>query len=327
MRHTRSNLAVVFLLLTSFAACAEEADTDVLHGPYFGQTPPGQTPQIFAPGIVSTSANEGCILFTRDGLHVLFRQQGFTNLFFEGEDLDAGWRITRIAPPFERLDWRNGDFTIAPNGTTVFFTSRRPLEDGNEQGDDSSLWTVEWNGTSWSTPSAVPPPVRGPEFQAYASATNDGTIYYFAGVPGKADFDLYRSERSTDGYSAPELLDAPLNTDAHEWDPYVAPDESYLIFMSHNRPDGLNQGDLFISFRNEADEWSEPVLLGDSISTTANENRPFVSLDGRYFFFNSDRDASGPELEELRPDLRPGNGSGDIYWVDASVLERYRPTR
>jgi hypothetical protein len=34
----------------------------LLHGPYMGQRPPGLVPEIFAPGVVSTAAGEGCIV-------------------------------------------------------------------------------------------------------------------------------------------------------------------------------------------------------------------------------------------------------------------------
>jgi hypothetical protein len=32
----------------------------VLKGPYLGQTPPGKTPTLFAPGIITTDISEGC---------------------------------------------------------------------------------------------------------------------------------------------------------------------------------------------------------------------------------------------------------------------------
>jgi hypothetical protein len=67
--------------------------------------------------------------------------------------------------------------------------------------------------------------------------------------------------------------------------------------------------------------------MGEPINSAATENRPFVTLDGRYLFFMSDRVVHDPSLEELRADLRPGNGSRDVYWVDAKIIDRLRPTR
>ena len=48
----------------------------ILRGAYFGQEPPGLEPEIFAPGVVSTAAGEGCIVFSADGRRVVFRRFG-----------------------------------------------------------------------------------------------------------------------------------------------------------------------------------------------------------------------------------------------------------
>ncbi|MFA7160900.1 MAG: hypothetical protein WC299_16510, partial [Kiritimatiellia bacterium] len=47
-----------------------------LRGPHLGQKPPGMTAEIFAPGIVSTSAPEICISFTPDGQEVYYTVGG-----------------------------------------------------------------------------------------------------------------------------------------------------------------------------------------------------------------------------------------------------------
>ena len=108
---------------------------------------------------------------------------------------------------------------------------------------------------------------------------------------------------------------------------YVPADGSYLIFMSYLRPDGYGGGDFYISFKEENGSWSEPINMGAQVNSPADENRPFVTLDGRYFFFTSDRALHAPFVEELRADLRPGNGSRDVYWVDAKIIDRLRSIR
>jgi len=48
--------------------------------------------------------------------------------------------------------------------------------------------------------------------------------------------------------------------------------------------------------------------MGERINTEAGEYKPFVTYDGKYFFFSSSR-----------------SGNGDIYWVDAKTIEELRP--
>jgi len=118
--------------------------------------------------------------------------------------------------------------------------------------------------------------------------------------------DLYLSEYNDGKYANPVNLEV-LNTQFHEWDPYIAPDESYLIFCS-TRPGGMGQDDLYISYRNNQNQWSKPILLDDRFNSSRSENRPYVTHDGRYFFFTSSR-----------------KGNRDIYWVDAKIIEELKP--
>ena len=59
------------------------------------------------------------------------------------------------------------------------------------------------------------------------------------------------------------------------------------------------------------DTWSEPVNMGEKINTPeGGEWSPYVSPDGKYFFFVAGGDAD-PH-------------GADIYWVDTKIFERLR---
>ena len=71
--------------------------------------------------------------------------------------------------------------------------------------------------------------------------------------------------------------------------------------------------------------------LGKTINTEYLERHPFVSFDGKYLFFDSDR--INPELPTEPVTLRkikklamvPANGYQHIYWVNAKVIEDLKP--
>jgi len=73
-------------------------------------------------------------------------------------------------------------------------------------------------------------------------------------------------------------------------------------------PGGLGSDDLYITFKTNNDSWSKPVHIGNEINTEKSENRPYVSPDGKYFFYTS----------TIR-------GNRDIYWVDAQIIEDLKP--
>jgi Tol biopolymer transport system component len=108
-------------------------------------------------------------------------------------------------------------------------------------------------------------------------------------------------------YAEPENLGKGINTPEREYDAFVAPDETYLIFSSYRLGEGLGKSDLYISFRSTGGRWGKARNLGKLINSRESEFSPAVSPDGKYFFFTSTR-----------------LGQGDIYWVDAAVLDRYR---
>jgi len=110
-------------------------------------------------------------------------------------------------------------------------------------------------------------------------------------------------------YPAAENLGPPINTAAGDDLPFIAPDESYLIFAS-DRPGGLGYRDLYVSFRVD-DAWSEPVNLGAPINSEAWDIYPSLSPDGRYLFFT-------------RRTAWNATDDSDIYWVDAAVITRLR---
>ncbi len=124
---------------------------------------------------------------------------------------------------------------------------------------------------------------------------------------GLGEGDIYRSNRIDGKYPKVENLGAPINTPYHEVDSYVAPDESYMIFCSQKHG-GFGNADFYISFRNKDDTWSDPINMGEKVNSEFAEYIPYVTPDGNYFFFTSNK-----------------AGNREIYWVDAKILDTYKP--
>jgi hypothetical protein len=143
----------------------------------------------------------------------------------------------------------------------------------------------------------------------------DGSLYFTSDrAGGLGGRDVYRAQRLADGsFAEPVNLGSPVNSEGGEGDTFVAPDESYLIVTSR-RPGGIGRGDLYVSFRREGGGWGEPIHLGDGINTDQTEFCPMVTPDGKYLFFTR---RWGANWEEAT--------AADVFWVDASVLEPFRP--
>lgn len=307
----KSILAVGIIPFIYFTiSLANPDDFPVLNGPYLGQKPPGMIPEIFAPGIISTTASEGCSGFSLDGKLFIFRRvlSRRTEVLLISALKNDRWEEPYKAPfdsPFYE-----GDFTFAPDGKTLYFSSNRPLKEKERSTRYSNIWVVKRNTSGWSDPYALEYPINTEKHESYPSITKDGTLYFFRrDRDPESKADIWRSKLVNGKFTDPENLIKIFKNKWEELDPFIAPDESYLIFCSE-RPGGLGGHDFYIRFRLKDDIWTEPIHMGKKINTPASENRPYITLDGKYFFFTSNK-----------------SGNRDIYWVDAKIIEEFRPEK
>ncbi|MFC2085514.1 T9SS type A sorting domain-containing protein [Bacteroidota bacterium] len=276
-----------------------------LTGPYLGQTPPGNTPQMFVPNQLRSNADwwwHGALAFTQDGnefymdIYVPANYQGIRIRYMEM--VDNVWTDPQTPSFAEGFMTASPSFT--DNGNTVYFISDRP---------GGPIWTSTRTQTSWSTPTVVhfPWPANlGGGWEV--SATNDGTLYLRMEVIGSQDPDIYCIRCVNGVYSEPERLDDTINSSSMELGPYIDPDEEYLIFESY-RPGGYGGSDLYISFKKADGSWTPALNMGEPVNSSAGEGAPSVSPDGLYLFFISDRHQQW---------------DGNPYWVSTQVIEDLR---
>ncbi|WP_298544190.1 hypothetical protein [uncultured Aquimarina sp.] len=269
---------------------------------YLNQKPPGLQPEIFAPDIISKSSEyEFGSIFSKDGKE-----------FFYGVDVNgkSEIRYTRL----EKDSWTTPEIIISdpnfgfndpflsPNEYQLYYISNRPVkEKGSEK--DYDIWYSEKRPYGWSKPKNAGAAINTDSNEYYISFTDSGTMYFSSNNnSGNDDFDIYASKKINGEFQKPKKLSDAINTKSYEADVFVAPDESYIIFCAR-RKEGLGRGDLYISFKNEDGSWTTSKNMGASINTKGHELCPFVTKDGKYFFYTSNQ---------------------DIYWVDASIINQYR---
>jgi hypothetical protein len=290
---------IIFSLV--FISCLCQSDFPVLKGPYLGQKPPGMTPEIFAPGIMSTNADDHFFGFTDDGELAVLVQSGLKFL----ELKDGLWTKPQRIP----FDTDNDlYYTTAPKGKTVYFLSNRPLEKNGPLTEFRNVWTSTMSSSGWSEPELMEYPFNAGGPIGYPSFTDDGSIYVYSGREGGFGMaDIYVSRLVNGRYTELMNIGEPVNTEYTEADPFIALDESYLLFVSRDRPDGLGEFDIYLSFKNDDSYWTEPINLGRTINSNQNETCPKVTYDLKYLFYTSRK-----------------AGSADIYWVDAKIIEELK---
>lgn len=312
---------------------AEGPDFPVLNGPYLGQVPPGLEPEVFGAGVVSTGMSELNSVFSPDGTEFYFSiQAGPMHWVMMVSYLrDGAWsrpEAVTFPGPYGAVD-----MAFSPDGNRLFYCSNRPLSGTGEPSETFDIWYVERTAEGWSDPINPGAPINSEEHEFYPSLTADGTLYFVSRRPGgPGPGDIYRSRLDDGQYLEAELLPAPVNSDISEGDALIAPDESFIIITARAPgPPDTRDYDLYVSFRKDDGSWGERIWLGDRVNSDQGENCPTLSHDGRYFFFTSRRAVVAPGQEESYDELHErwnapafGHGHGDVYWVDAKLIEALR---
>lgn len=176
----------------------------------------------------------------------------------------------------------------------------------------------------WSEPINLSAQVNSEANEFYPSLSFNGNLYFTSdradGSKGKDN--IYVSKFTNSQYKKPVSLSESINSDSYEFNAFIAPDESYLLFTGYNRADGYGSGDLYISKKNENREWTKAENLGDKINSDKMDYCPFVNQNGKLYFTSkrSDIDKNQKKYysakEFLKDINKTENGLSRIYSVD-----------
>lgn len=339
MTEKTSAILIAVAIIVIFVDCAPQNPVElnqdgfpILRGPYLGQKAPGLTPEIFAPGIVSIGFGEGMCNFSPDGNEIYY------NVMFS---LKSDWKMPIVYSRIENGVWTTPDFVsftdmdylqayafLSYEGSELYFTSDKPTNNP-ELKPKYNFWVARRKGNSWEEPVPLPKPINGKGDVSGISISNRGMAYFT--LITEEEQAIYRSQYKDGEYSEPERLPDTVNSVKAQFDGVIAPDESYMILPVHNRDDSLGSTDLYVTFRDDDDNWSRLANLGSSVNTKYTESAARISPDGKYIFFPGYLETGNWGSDDLsytdviNYHTKPGHGSYDIYWVDARFLDQFRP--
>ncbi|MBC3845865.1 PD40 domain-containing protein [Winogradskyella echinorum] len=212
---------------------------------------------------------------------------------------------------------------LSPDNLKLFFVSNRPIAVDSTNTKDMDIWYVErkTKTAAWSKPKNIGAPINTEADEFYPSVATNGNLYFTTIKKELAsEDDIFMSKWKNNAYSEPTILGEGVNTKGAEYNAFIAPDESYIIFGGWRRPDALGSGDMYIS-KNVDGKWTTAENLGKTINSKGMEFCPFV-MNGTLYFTSRRSNVTMNEdgfsdAEELFSEINKyDNGASRIYQVD-----------
>ena len=211
----------------------------------------------FVPGQISSTAESNAApAFSPDGKTVYFgRADASENISIVVSRKQSGKWSDPAAAPFSG-QYRDLEPAFAPDGRYLIFASNRPATTGgpllegryNGQilpGKGGNLWKVQATKDGWSAPERLPESINANGSVFSPAIAGDGSLYFMRAEDG-VRFHLFRAQKAKDGYQTPQPVSF-TDPNYGDYDPVVAPDESFVIFSS-GRPPAPHRTDLFAAF-------------------------------------------------------------------------------
>lgn len=216
-----------------------------------------------------------------------------------------------MPPPFNRND-NEGGATITIDNNTLFYTLCKYAKGATYYNCDI-CYSEKING-NWSPIESISNQVNLPNtWESQPSITSDGNTLFFVSdrEGGYGGYDIYKTVKDSSGnWSAPVNLGPKINTAGNEKSPFIHTDSQTLYFSSDGLM-GLGGYDIFFTKLQEGGKWDDPENIGFPINSFDDDVGFFVSTDGHYGYFASNK--------------YDGMGGWDLYYFD--LYEDARPEK
>ena len=307
---------LIFSLMLSAAISsnAQKADFPKLTGPYLGQKTPGMTLERFAENIITdnfyphsklTISPVGDKIYWETFIDTI--GGGFALYYsnYDGKSLSEPIRDTVISK------YGVYSFIFSSDGQTIYFGSQQPLP---EYGDKKiyGVWFSKKANAGWSKPQPIKNTLDSTWASVGSLSINNAGDIYFVGRYQDSSPKIYCSKFVNGNYQKTEPLPDIINSSA-TLDPFIDPQDKFLLFSASARSDNLGIIDLYVSFKNKNGDWSNPVNLGEKINSKSGDRFSMITPDGNYLLFVTSHGNRFPSTYT------------HFHWTSSRILEELRP--
>ena len=199
--------------------------------------------------------------------------------------------------------FRNIEPFLSSDGLRLYFASNRPLENEDITPKDYDIWYVQRKNinSDWSEPINIGAPVNSKNDEFYPCVTLSGNLYFTSdAVKSHGKDDILISKWDGKQYLEPENLGLKVNSAGYEFNAFVSPNETFIIYTCYGKEDGFGSGDLYISYKDKNENWDYPKNLGIDVNSKQMDYCPFYDTSTQILYFTSKRvEPSQKEFKSL----------------------------
>jgi ankyrin repeat protein len=291
-------LKISLMLLFGFCLTGIQAQntkefTD-LKGDYLGQTLPGDSAVIFAPGIVSVNGrSEYGVSFTPDLEEIYFtgdRKGESTSVYFS-KLIDKKWTKPKKANLTKGKIRSEFEAFVNLSGKKIYFTA--------SDSKGVKIWYATRSENWWSNAIELDSPINN-DMVFYPNEAKNGDLFYKNVSKGK----MYYAPNKNGKF--PEIFEVGIEYGSHG---FIAPFQDFMLLDALKDNDKTKDKDIHVCFKKKDGAWTKPINLGSGVNSNFNETCPSITPDGKYLFF-SRYDEEG--------------GLPNIYWVSAEIINELK---
>ena len=283
------------------------------------------TVTVFMPGIVSAGYNERDMAISPDGKEMFYTIVAPRNAF-----------SVIVTRSFKNNKWSDPSIAafsgtypdlepaFSPYGQRLYFASKRPVIKGTKK-NDFDIWYVQKQGSAWADPLHAGNEINTSTNEYYPSITNDGSVYFTAERKNSlGSEDIYKCEWKDGKFNEAINIGGGVNSKLDEFNAFIDPAESYIIFSAEGREGDMGRGDLYICYKKADGSWGGSINMGPRINSSRLDYCPFVRKG--IFYFTSERPGSYSPGQQLSYNRFTslvnswGNGWGDIYFSTVNLM-------
>jgi outer membrane protein OmpA-like peptidoglycan-associated protein len=212
---------------------------------------------------------------------------------------------------------------VSPDGKKLYFTRwKHPNNLGVNKNQD--IWVASLNEKKqWDKAILFSAPINNDENNAVCGISPNGKTMLLNNVYGK-DGQMEKGVSlsfllRTGEWSFPKQIRIQNFKNKSEYSEYTLAPNGKVLLMTTEMKDSYGGKDIYVSFLNSDDTWTEPKNIGSIVNSGESESTPFIAPDGQTMYFSS----SG----------HIGYGNNDIFltrrlddtWLNWSVPENVGP--